>query len=436
MEYARAGSRPSWPGGGTRRGGGDRRCQDGKSCSGNNPTSPYSTYYVPRAPGQTVANPNELPDGTSSTFRLREDEAVIYVGKTPPPAKYFGFRSYLFDRFNTTSNQRENIFASLGPTLNPLTIGVDTSGGTGSSPAPFDRPTLVITTGHAQTDRLIRESALAAGISESALNTDVLDPAKVKFGLEDQADSFGFLFRYAIPEDPAKGQAFLDNPGATLLRVTPTTPLTPDPIPAPARPTRGSGTSENSYSAALDALEQAIRNQYSGYDITAIPLATTGEPDPDACIAGTRSCAGDNPDALYPSSGPLRFEAALQPNANTFYVAFGVNHEASGKVLYSNLSVYGVEHLVGVKSVASPEMPGSAQDYLPNDAQANELFAWKIARSCGGAAHCMEVPTGCPGVDTNAFATITFRAYLDPVTKTGPAANELLPERILKISNP
>lgn len=40
-------------------------CAEGKSCSGNNPTSPYGAFYLPRAIGQTVANPSEGRDRKS-----------------------------------------------------------------------------------------------------------------------------------------------------------------------------------------------------------------------------------------------------------------------------------------------------------------------------------------------------------------------------------
>jgi len=29
------------------------------------------------------------------TYKLRSDEAIVLIGSTPPPARYFSFRSYL-----------------------------------------------------------------------------------------------------------------------------------------------------------------------------------------------------------------------------------------------------------------------------------------------------------------------------------------------------
>ena len=67
------------------------------SCAGNNPSSPYAALFVPPAPGG-LPDPNPAPDGMSSAFRLRADEAVVFVGQTPPEVRYFGFTPYLTDR--------------------------------------------------------------------------------------------------------------------------------------------------------------------------------------------------------------------------------------------------------------------------------------------------------------------------------------------------
>src|SRR5262249_44276607 len=75
-------------------------CCAAVTCFGNNPSSPYGEFFVPRGSGQTAANPGERADGTSPAWRLREDEAIVYVGPTPPHVGYFGFTPYLFDRQN------------------------------------------------------------------------------------------------------------------------------------------------------------------------------------------------------------------------------------------------------------------------------------------------------------------------------------------------
>ncbi len=114
--------------------------------------------------------------------------------------------------------------------------------------------------------------------------------------------------------------------------------------------------------------------------------------------------------------------------------AFGVDHQATGKVSYANLSVYAIEHLVGLVSVSSDTHPGSAQPFLKDSPAAPRLYAWKLARQCNGEPFCTEVPNGqCPaGLDDNKLGTITFRTYLEPSTRTAPDPSTLVRDRVLR----
>jgi hypothetical protein len=70
------------------------------SAYGNNPTTKYLTYFVPAAPGHKVPELFSritlalgMPQDTSAFWDLGPDEAVVFVGRTPPECKYFrGFR--------------------------------------------------------------------------------------------------------------------------------------------------------------------------------------------------------------------------------------------------------------------------------------------------------------------------------------------------------
>ncbi|WP_297429554.1 hypothetical protein [Clostridium sp.] len=79
---------------------------------GNNAGAPYASYLLPPAPNQEPSpgqrppkgykpeNPNNYPPNINYVapgvnYKLRPDEAIVLIGKTPPPAVYFSFRSYL-----------------------------------------------------------------------------------------------------------------------------------------------------------------------------------------------------------------------------------------------------------------------------------------------------------------------------------------------------
>jgi hypothetical protein len=403
-------------------------CAAGKSCSGNNPSSPYAAYYLPRAPEQSAPNVQEDAQGLSPSYRLRADEAVVWIGETPPPAAYFGFTDYLMSRDDGTGN-RVPVFASLAETLNINVIAVD---------GPMDgkksgRQTLVIHSADAGIAARVRSDAIAAGWPESAININPIDAVNTHLGIDAEGDTLGVLFRVALFDDSAAGKAWLDAPPAKVYRLTPTSaPAMPQPYgKATARP-KDTKTDENpTYATAAEQLRQAILATYAGTYTAIEEDVTEGTPDPYACIAGDKSCAGDNRDTIYPATKPFLWLTG----ADDFIIVHGVDHHsATGKATYGNASVYAIEHLVGVASVNSKEWKGSAAKYLPNNPLADHLFAYKIARNCNGEPYCLQIPDGtCPtGIAPGKLASIAFRAYLEPTTNTAPDPAMLVPNKVIR----
>lgn len=395
-------------------------------CAGNNPSSPYAAFYVPKAPGQIAPNNNQQADGMSDAFKLRADEAIVFMGNTPPKAAYFGFTPYVITRRYPLGLRVP--FASLGDTLNHEVIATAGTPG-GAAGDPFDARTVIIVTADSGTDARVRALLTQAGVPGEIVNTIVVPSAIAKLGLDATADTIGVLFRLALVEDPAAGQQFIENPGAVLLRLTPHNPAAIDPLPAPTPRARGTGRTESAYQPALDRLEAAIRARYAGMSIESLPILFV-EPDPALCLQEGVSCLGDNRDTIYPSAQL----SVLDYPAGTFLMAFGVNHAATGKATYSNFAVYALRHFIGVTAVDSRSFPGSANSWLPNDPDDAFLYAWKIARQCNGEDRCVEIPTTCPGVPELGLMNVTFRAYLEPETKTAPLPSEIVLDRVLRIS--
>jgi len=361
----------------------------------------------------------------SSIWRLRQDEALVYVGTTPPPARYFGFTPYLFDQ-NLGGASRQIAFARLSETLNLAVIGVDTSTG---GPGVFDRPVVVIAAANEQTDSRVRSALAAVGWPPGALNTIVFDPAQSNFGLDQDADTFAVLFRVALFDDEQQGKGYIADLPGTVLRVTPNTELPVSPLPSPARRPKDLSHDESSLLAAVNQLGAAIIATYPDYDPKHL-MVTEGTPDPASCIEGTGVCAGDNRDTIYPAILPrILFE-----HDSDFYVVYGVNHVSSGKATHANASVYAMDHLVGVASVTDQEYAGSATDYLLPGSDTDHLYAWKIARECGSEPHCLAVPdAACPdGVATGRLGSIAFWLYLEPSTATAADPSTVILDRVIR----
>ena len=121
-------------------------------CFGNNPSTPYLVDKLPPYPGLvyggrvTDAPINPANKGLWLDYFMEPDEAVVYVGPTPPEAKYFSHRSYISNRWIPEKNTYVQIFASLGDQINNFRINTGISSSR-TSPGPYNTP------GHAHHDR-------------------------------------------------------------------------------------------------------------------------------------------------------------------------------------------------------------------------------------------------------------------------------------------
>ena len=393
------------------------------TCFGNNPSSPYGLYLVPPAPGEAPLPTDPPPfskNGHVSGWRMRADEAIVFLGRTAPPARYLSFRSYLFSRAGKA------IFASLGDSLNHLVLGTDAPPGGDA----FDRETIVITTADATLDAHLRARLAETGASGAMINTDVLPASELTLGLDDASDVLTMLYRVALVSDAAKAKAYFDAPPARLLRVRPRAERKASPLAAPPPRTRGTGVDESAYAAGLDALGAAIKSAHPGAKSAALGYVDLGL-DGATCIGMLSSCNGDNSDTVYETNLPI----VLGDAAGERIVVYGVDHTAIGKATYTTLGVYDVARLLGVGGVADEKLAGSAAPFFPaGDARAASYFAYSFARSCDGEPFCFEVPVDPPGVSLASQLAIVVRPYLEPATRSGPLKAELLLPRGLHLT--
>ena len=120
---------------------------------------------------------------------------------------------------------------------------------------------------------------------------------------------------------------------------------------------------------------------------------------------------------------------------NEFIIVYGVNHVATEKATYSNFAVYGADVWNGVRAITDKDFSGSAEEYLPDNPNAKYLYVYKLARNCSNSdQYCYEVPydNGVNGIALNDPLFITWRAYLEKATKTGPAYSEIVYDQAIK----
>jgi len=412
------------------------------NCQGANVGAPYLAYKLPPAPDQKTPNMKIDPSsGLAFAYRLRPDEAIVQIGRTPPEAGFFSYESYLVMRYDTILKQYQTLFNSMGDTINNLTINTQSA-----TSDTFNRPVVIISTADKGIDTLVRKAAQAAGYSPDIINTDIIPSSAVNMGLEEGTDLFGFVSRVAVPRDKDELDAYIKDPGSTVLRLTPKEAVIPDPFPVPTLRLRGTGKTELDLLPAVEELRNAILDRYSNFNVTEIPTYIA-LPEGFAATQSMINTLGDNRDAAYFSTvevdawtkkGDSRRDAAftLPDSPDDFVIIYGINHETTGKASYASCVVYGLQYLNGVAGIDSRAYGGSASDYVAGNADAKYLYAWKIARKSNSDPHCLEVPVGPQryGLSLDDRLILFFRAYLEKSTRVGPAHNELVMDRVLRFS--
>ena len=135
----------------------------------NNPwPQAYATFKLPVHEG--VGKP--LADWA---WQLREDEAVVLVGQTPPAAAYFSYQTILaflpISPWPPPQDYRpQRIGPVVGDTINIATVNT-------IGPDRVNRPIVYIITGHRETERRVRMALLAAGYPAAIINVETIAPA-------------------------------------------------------------------------------------------------------------------------------------------------------------------------------------------------------------------------------------------------------------------
>ena len=106
---------------------------------------------------------------------------------------------------------------------------------------------------------------------------------------------------------------------------------------------------------------------------------------------------------------------------DAFVVAYGVNHQRTGKASYTSLAINELERLLEIDGVEHPALVGSAQEFLPNEPLIGDLYVVHFARDCASfPAPCVVVPAGCPGAETTEGLYLSYRAYIEAETGAAP----------------
>jgi hypothetical protein len=213
-----------------------------------------------------------------------------------------------------------------------------------------------------------------------------------------------------------------------------------DPYPTPEMLVRGTGRTEVDLLPALDSLESAIIKANPGYRPDKLQSGIWLLEWLEGFQRGT-NLIGECRDTVYLKTGDFK----LSTSPEDFLIVFGVNHEAMGKSTYSNFTLYHSAMELGLAGKNSREIGGSADRYDLEKYQAMSkyLYAFKVARNCGGlpATECLQVDQipvsnclfgdSCPRGSLDDDLFLGFRAYVEPETGVGPYWFEILWDRAI-----
>jgi hypothetical protein len=406
-----------------------------------NPQSPYIVFLMPEVPGQ-APNTNLL-GGSSASWRLREDEAIVVIGRTPPPEAYFSVDMTMMKGALRTGPL---LWPAVGDPLDNMTVRT-----TGST--AYERPFAFVITGDRRTRAEVGEMLAAAGLGD-ATNDLTIPPAMFRLGLDEGSDEFFVALRTAVP-DPGFEQALNDYrsaPPLRVLRVRPkgsaadeTEPVYPaDPLPVPPLRVPGTGTTELDLNPTLQLLRERIIETYPGFEAREVVLERGfEEPYP-----GLQTTAVTDPPAQGPAGGSYDARYLISPDIGlpdgSFLVVYGTNHVATGKAAYMSVTVYAdAEAAVTLATKQHREVQGSARDFIPDDSNVDRFYAWAFSRA-GDSGPTGEHVTALPPTNTDycapygtdrpvdmGTAQVLTRAYMEPSTGTRPAISELLLDRVL-----
>lgn len=384
---------------------------------------PYLQVLVPKSAQE--------PQPTNP-FRLGAAEAVVLIGMTPPPAKYFSYTPYL--NWKTYPDGNKQVLATVGDAVNNATVNT-----IGSS--PFNAPLALIFTPDQGTDTRIRAALRKASFPAAIIDTVVFPASMLNLGHGQAADQLTIGLRTAIWQDASAGNAYIRNPPLNVFRVTPRIPAAANPFPAPHLRIRGTGQTEMELTNKLSDLRNGIIAANPGMvatDIATMPMCYEGY---DLIQRGFELC-GDSRDAFYVGAGLPEFDSTgeITLDDDEFLMLYGPNHIATGKATYTNTNIYASETAkLTLGAIDDHDFRDTAKPYLPaGDPAADLLYTYKISRNCGGEANCLQlaVPEGCTRLTLNSgtLLGIFTRIYLEPATKVGPAMPEMLYDRVIKFS--
>ena len=454
------------------------------NCFGNNPASPYGLYEFSDFSGPA----------DSFRFRLAENQAVMFIGRTPPTGRYFSFQLYPFsrhrdflrdppmdpagefcDEFGTMGclEPRQVLAGIMGLNINHQELKTD-----GPDDDPFDRFTIVVTTANQEIEQhilnLLPDALVDLGLPSDIINIDEVpcpqvgndgkcddeDDRNLVLGSEPESDDFMMALRVAITESLASQEEYLNNPPATVLRVTFNefdNNFSGYRWDEPPEDPSATLYNETEYQEAMRWLAENVQDTFApGGKIKSFNRG--GGKDYYHCLQDEKKCNAGSEDAYY-SKGPNIAATCAQDGLSLYVI--GVNHSQAGPYSYSSLSIRDPDqrHELGFFAdtnytvlnypdqdppmdpdlVPPPYLGGSVEYFLPSDQfprptglenLIEDLYIAEVTLDCDPVdnPHCIEVAIEDL---SEGMLGLQERTYLNTEANTGGWSGNFILSRVV-----
>ena len=442
-------------------------------CFGPNPAAPYVTFTVPAWPGEFVDSNSNMfapsPAGYHDVIRFDPREAIVILAQMPPPARYFSVQSFIWSRqgtYDTNSTtykdiaadpdlnfllpvlfrtvnalhpERVLVWASLSNPINNVVMQ-------GRSGVPFNRLRYFIITPDDVMNRAIRDAFADISVEDNDIFTEHI-PSNMNFGLDEAADDFDTLIRYAQPDDGGAvgtpSDTWRKNLPMVVLRVRDVSNRAPQPYP-PEVLERRTAFNEYKLQSDLFSLVSAVHRRWTGQpcadadcsdvahsfrDLQMAPISLVGP----LCLPIGENCLGDNQDTTYQVNFPISLDHG------EIYAVAGTLGTETGNATYVGFGLNQMPLMIGVKNLSDGDLKGTATAYAGQVKHTGKFFLYYFTRDCSGLEdltdnHCLEIDeTMVPSGDQVVFS---IRDYVRPGTERGPDSSKVLPPMLMPVQRP
>jgi len=442
------------------------------SCFYNNPAAPYVLPLVPYWSNEWVEpalqdmwGPTE--PGYNGTHRFDEREAILILGLLPPKGAYFGEQSWIFTRqdaydtssymynyiktnyppgvldafFHTVPNHDERIitFDSLGNIANNVVIEQQ-------SGAAFNQLRYFIITPDQTMDSKLRAALGKLSIQAKDIFTEPI-PSTVRIGLNEEADDFITILRYAEPKHEWQAEKWRSDLPLIVLRIRPTNPDWEAVRYGPPVLEERTAIDEFPLQPDLDNLVKAVFERWSqpyaaGKVWTHVDLQTEFDLVGPHCLQIGMDCIADSQDTTYQG-----FPGGFLIPAGRILGYVGVLGTETGNATYVGLGVNDVNLKLGVFNLSDYELKGSAAGFANQVSHTDKLYLHYFARSCAGlepltGGACTEITpemipicTDPTGLTCHRIA-FSERDYIFPGTRRAPNSALILPGKVIILQDP